>query len=110
MTDHEDRVEARPQTPQGPVEGQPETPRDEQRNLLVALAVGAAGSGLWKGVEAVGGRVIDQLRPQQPSVPPSGGEVTDGTDTSQQQPNVPPSGEVPGGTDTSPEWDWPSKG
>jgi hypothetical protein len=60
MTEHGESSETRPQTPQG-----------EARGLVHDLVVGAAGSGLWKGAEVIGGRIVGQLHPSvQPNVPP----------------------------------------
>jgi hypothetical protein len=58
----------------GPTEERPHAPQGEHKGLIHDLAVGAAGSGVWKGAEVIGGRIIGHLRPgsQPPSdVPPS---------------------------------------
>ena len=80
MTDRDRPVEVRPQAPQG-----------EEKGLIHDVAAGALGGGVWKGVEVVGGRVIDHLRPGvQSPVPPA-----------------PPS-EGHGASDSAPDWNWPA--
>ncbi len=57
----------------GPTEERPHTPQGEHKGLIHDLAVGAAGSGVWKGAEVIGGRIIGQLRSgaqPTPDVPP----------------------------------------
>jgi hypothetical protein len=74
---------------QGPIERRPGPPPDEQKNFLLDVAAGYVGGGLWTGTQAALGHLRPAAPP--PEVPPSGG------------------GEVPAGTDTPPEWNWPSK-
>ncbi len=79
MTDRDRPVEVRPQAPQG-----------EEKGLIHDVAAGALGGGVWKGVEVVGGRVIDHLR-----------RVS--SHLCRQRPS-----EGHGASDSAPDWNWPA--